>query len=144
MSHPATTSRRRPLHPSIDEALIERLVRRFYEKARTDPELGAIFTAVIGNNWELHLQKIVAFWSSVMCMTGRYHGRPVPAHRALPGLKPEHFAIWLGHFGETVREVCEPDVAILFFERAERIAQSLHMAVFPRLDNLRQPVVMPQ
>ncbi len=84
---------------------------------------------------------MVAFWSSVMCMTGRYHGRLVPAHQGLSDLRPQHFAIWLGYFGETAREVCEPDVAALFFERAERIARSLHMAVFPSLDNLRAPMV---
>jgi hemoglobin len=144
MSELPVNSRRRPLHPSIDETLIERLVRRFYDKARMDRDLGPIFAAAIGDDWEPHLQKMYAFWSSVMCMTGRYHGRPVPVHRALSELRPEHFAIWLGLFGETACEVCEPDVAILFLERAERIAQSLNTAVFARLDNLRQPMVMPQ
>ena len=33
----------------IDEALIERLVRRFYEKVRCDPELGPIFEARIAD-----------------------------------------------------------------------------------------------
>ncbi len=143
MSDDPMTARRQPLHPAIDEALIERLVRRFYDSARKDPRLGPIFEDRIGGDWEPHLRKMFAFWSSVMCMTGRYHGRPVPAHQALSALRPEHFAIWLNLFGEAAREVCEPDVAALFLDRAERIARSLHMAVFPRLDNLREPLVLP-
>lgn len=144
MSDIPINPRRQPLHPAIDEALIEQLVRRFYERARKDPQLGPIFADRIGGDWEPHLRKMFAFWSSVMCMTGRYHGKPVPAHQALSDLRSDHFAIWLGLFGETAREVCEPDVAALFFDRAERIARSLHMAVFPRLDNLRQPLVVPR
>lgn len=141
MSDTNVNPRRQPLHPSIDETLIERLVRRFYERVRQDPQLGSIFAARIGDGWEPHLQKVFDFWSSVMCMTGRYHGRPVLAHQGLSDLKPEHFAIWLGLFGETAREICEPAVAALFFERAEKIARSLRMAVFPSLDDLRTPMV---
>lgn len=141
MSDYPSELRQQPLHPSIDEALIERLVRRFYERARQDSQLGPIFAARIGDHWEPHLQKMFAFWSSVMCMSGRYHGRPVPAHQALSDLQPEHFNIWLDLFGETAREICEPDVAALFVGRAEKIARSLRMAVFPRLDDLRAPMV---
>ncbi len=140
MSEPSNP-RRQPLNPSINDVLIERLVRRFYGRARRDPQLGPIVAARIGDDWEPHLQKMFAFWSSVTCMTGRYHGRPVPAHQGLSDLRPEHFAIWLGLFAETARETCEPDVAALFVERAEKIARSLRMAVFPALDDLHAPMV---
>ena len=139
MSDTVMNARRRPLHASIDEALIERLVRRFYERAREDPQLGPIFAARIGDDWEPHLHKMFDFWSSVMRMTGRYHGTPVQAHQALHDLEPAHFNVWLGHFRETLREVCEPDVAALFLDRAERIARSLTMAVFPELPVVRRP-----
>jgi hemoglobin len=57
----------------IDEAMIERLVRSFYARVRDDGILGPIFAAKI-EEWEAHLQKMFAFWSSVALMTGRYHG----------------------------------------------------------------------
>ena len=40
-----------------------------------------------------------AFWSSVMMMSGRYHGQPVPKHQALAGVTPAHFARWLDAVG---------------------------------------------
>jgi hemoglobin len=48
-------------------------------------------------------------------------------------LKTDDFAIWLGLFRATARELCEPDVATVFIDRAERIAQSLKLAMFFRL-----------
>ncbi|SMF76057.1 hemoglobin [Tistlia consotensis] len=121
---------RLPVHPAVTEALIERLVRRFYGKVRRDPALGPIFAAAIGEEWEPHLAKMFAFWSSVMRMTGRYKGKPVPAHLRLKSIAPEHFEAWLGLFRETAAELCEPEVAGLFVERAERIAESLQLALF--------------
>lgn len=48
---------------NIDEALIERLVRRFYEDVRSEPELGPIFAEAVSGDWELHLDTTCAFWS---------------------------------------------------------------------------------
>ena len=73
-------------------------------------------------------ERMTAFWSSVALMTGRYHGSPVAAHAGLP-VGWGHFERWLGLFGETAREVCPPEGAALLVERAERIAQSLWMAI---------------
>ncbi len=61
-------------------------------------------------------------------MTGRYHGRPVPAHTPL-AIHGAHFERWLGLFRDTAREVCTPAGAAHVIERAERIARSLHIAV---------------
>lgn len=126
---------RLPVHPAVTEELIERLVRRFYGKVRRDPALGPIFAAAIGEDWEPHLEKMFAFWSSVMRMTGRYKGKPVPAHLRLKAITPEHFETWLALFRETAAELCGPElwgpeVAALFVERAERIAESLQLALF--------------
>ena len=40
----------------ITEAMIERLVRAFYDKVRTDPMLAPVFDARI-RDWEPHLQR---------------------------------------------------------------------------------------
>ena len=111
----------------LDEEILRHLVHRFYAKVRRDTILGPIFAARI-ENWGPHLERMVAFWSSVALMTGRYHGRPVPAHTPLP-IHGAHFERWLGLFRETAQEVCTSRGAAHVIERAERIARSLHIAV---------------
>jgi hemoglobin len=112
----------------ISEAMIRAVVDSFYARVRRDPELGPIFERAIGD-WEPHLAKLCDFWSSVLLMTGRFKGRPVPVHVALSQIETRHFDRWLGMFRETAREQCPPDAADLFINRAERIAQSLMLAI---------------
>lgn len=111
----------------LDEDVLRLLVHQFYDRVRADPVLGPIFEARIAD-WTPHLERMVAFWSSVALMTGRYHGQPVPAHTPLP-IDATHFDRWLGHFRQTAREVCTPAGADHVVERAERIARSLRIAV---------------
>lgn len=111
----------------ITEAMIERLVRSFYEKVRTDPLLGPIFDAKI-KAWEPHLQRMCAFWSAVALMSGRYHGAPMPRHLPLP-VDAAHFDRWLALFEATAREVCPPEAEAHFVERAQRIAASLELGI---------------
>ena len=111
----------------LDEDVLRDLVHSFYAKVRRDAVLGPIFAARM-SDWDPHLERMVAFWSSVALMTGRYHGRPVPAHTPLP-IDGAHFQRWLGLFRETAHEVCTPSGALHVIERAERIARSLHIAV---------------
>jgi hemoglobin len=111
----------------IDERMIERLVRRFYEKIREDALLAPIFAARI-REWEPHLQRMSAFWSSVALMSGRYHGNPMTKHLPLP-VDAAHFDRWLALFEETAREVCPPSAEAHFVERARRIAESLELGI---------------
>ena len=111
----------------IDEAMIDRLVRAFYGKVRTDELLGPIFVERI-RDWEPHLQRMCAFWSSVALMSGRYHGTPMVKHLPLP-VDGEHFDRWLSLFEATAREVCPPKAAQHFVERARRIAESLELGI---------------
>lgn len=132
--HLRATETRRPeqtarltAETGLDDAMLHDLVHRFYDKVRVDPMLAPIFAARIAD-WEPHLKRMVAFWSSVALMTGRYHGAPVPAHASLP-VNGAHFEQWLALFRQTAKKTCTPAGAIHVIERAERIAQSLHMAV---------------
>src|SRR3546814_12287199 len=75
------------------------------------------------------------FWSSVMLASGRYEGRPLAAHLRLKGVGPEHFEIWLRLFRQTAGEVCPGDVAVIFIDRAERIAASFQLGMFFRPDS---------
>ena len=114
----------------IDEFMIEGLVRRFYAKIREDALLAPIFEARI-HDWELHLERMCAFWSSVALMSGRYHGNPMTKHLPLP-IDGAHFDRWLALFEETARQICPPEANAHFVERARRIAQSLELGIAGR------------
>ncbi len=114
----------------LDDATLRRLVHSFYARVRADALLGPVFAARIGD-WPPHLERMVAFWSSVALMTGRYSGAPVPAHLGLP-VGWAHFERWLTLFRETADEVCPPAGAALVAEKAERIARTLHFAIASR------------
>lgn len=111
----------------IDEPMIERLVRLFYQRIQAEPVLGPIF-AVRVTDWEHHIAKLSAFWSSVALMTGRYHGQPMRMHMDLP-VGGAHFDRWLELFEATATEVCPRAAAEHFVERARRIADSLELGI---------------
>ncbi|MFV0643384.1 MAG: group III truncated hemoglobin [Sphingomonadaceae bacterium] len=111
----------------LDEAILKDLVHALYARIRADSVLGPIFATRIAD-WGPHLEQMTAFWSSVALMTGRYHGAPMPKHIGLP-VEWAEFERWLALFRETAAEICPPKGAAYVVERAERIAQSLHMAI---------------
>lgn len=111
----------------IDEAMIERLVRSFYDRVREDELLGPVFASRI-SDWEPHLRQMFAFWSSVALMSGRYHGQPMRKHLPLP-VDARHFDRWLALFEQTARDLCPPKAADHFIERAHRIAESIELGV---------------
>lgn len=111
----------------IDETMIDQLVRGFYARVRDDEVLGPIFAAKI-DDWEPHLQRMCAFWSSVALMSGRYHGQPMARHLRLP-IDSRHFDRWLALFEKTARELCPPKAADHFEMLAHRIAESLEAGV---------------
>ncbi len=115
--------------PSITTPeLVTELVHRFYAKVRKDPILGSIFEERLNGKWDVHLSKMVDFWSSLTLLTGTYFGKPHIAHIGLR-LTPEHFEHWLELFDETVAECCTGQAANLFRDRAHRIADSLQIGL---------------
>ncbi len=117
----------------LDEAMIRAVVEQFYARARRDDIIGPVFNRVIPDaEWPAHLGKIADFWSSMLLGSGRYTGRPMPKHMALPELSDAHFMRWLRLFRETVEQLCPPDIAALFVERSERIGNSFRMNIFMR------------
>ena len=118
----------------VSEEGIVRLVDAFYTKVRADAALGPIFERAIKDNWPHHLEKMYAFWSSVMLTSGRYKGNRMMKHMVLPGMKPELFTRWLALFEDTCRELCDDTIRAAFMERAHRIAESLQLGLFYRPD----------
>lgn len=119
----------------VTEATIRALVDGFYTRVRRDPALGPIFTDAIAEDaWPVHLEKMYAFWSTVMLTSGRYKGNPVSAHRTIANIAPPLFDIWLDLFEETAAELFVPEIADRFADTARRIAESLKLALFFRPD----------
>lgn len=112
----------------VDEAMIRKVVFTFYDRIRADEVLGPIFAKEI-SDWDPHLEKMCDFWSSMLLMTKRYDGRPVPAHVKIPGLDKEHFEHWLDLFRQTAESLAPPEAAALFMDRAQRVAQSLQLSI---------------
>jgi len=127
-----TLAAEKPLRISEDD--IRRLVDSFYAKVRIDPVLGPIFERAIPGDWQPHLEKMYAFWSSVMLTSGRYKGNPVIKHMTIRGMTPELFTHWLALFDTTCRELFEDPLVDAFRGKAERIAESLKLALFYRPD----------
>jgi hemoglobin len=122
---------------AISEAMIERLVHTFYGRVRQDDLIGPIFNAKVGD-WDDHLAKLCAFWSSVILRTGRYDGRPLRPHLMMP-LEGKHFERWLGLFEDTAGKVLPRTAALLFIDRARRIADSFEMSIGTQRGEIRPP-----
>ena len=120
----------KPLPELLDEAMIRAVVHGFYADVRRDPLIGPIFNAALApDEWPAHLDKLCDFWSAMLLRTDRYGGRPLPPHLRIPGLGEDHFRRWLSLFRDTVQRLCPEDVAVLFMDRALRIAHSFRLAV---------------
>lgn len=120
----------KPLPDVLDEAMIHAVVHGFYDGIRKDALLGPIFNGHIApEDWPAHLDRMCDFWSATLLRTGRYEGRPLPPHLAIPELEEVHFRRWLTLFRETVARLCPPEVAELFLDRALRIAHSFRLAI---------------
>ncbi len=118
----------------VSEDGIRRLVDAFYARVRQDAELAPVFARAIPGDWGPHLDKMYAFWSSVMLTTGRYKGNPLAKHFALPGMQPALFERWLALFNETADQLFDDDVSAEFRAKAARIAESLKLGLFYRPD----------
>ena len=125
----------------IDEAMIERLVRAFYGRARLDPLVGPVFDSKV-QDWEAHIAQMCAFWSSIVLMSGRYHGQPMRLHAPLP-IDTPHFDRWLAIFTATAQDVCPPQAATHFVDRAHRIAESLELGIAFHKGEIRPRRVRP-
>ena len=69
------------------------------------------------------------FWRSILLKTREYHGRPVPKHQKLDGIKTDDFVKWLELFRITATEIFEPSSASIAIRNAENIASSLWLAM---------------
>lgn len=113
--------------PRMDTPLapadIARLVDRFYERVRVDPELGPVFAPAV-DDWDEHKRLLTAFWCSVALGARSYRGNPMAAHRPHP-ITAAHFGQWLALWEDTARAELPPAQAAQMIEYAQRIGRSL-------------------
>lgn len=123
---------KRMKHTSITEANIEALVHTFYARVKMHETLGPIFNPALAGRWDVHLARMVDFWSSVLLASGRYYGHPLHAHLLVQGIKPEHFRDWLKLFRETLDDLFIPAVAERIFTAASRMGERMQVVLFER------------
>ena len=113
----------------MTEDKLRELVALFYGRVRADPLIGPVFDGAI-DDWDEPLGRLTDFWSSVMLTSGRYKGRPLPAHiRHGDSITPESFDRWLALWRETTEEVMPPAAAAALQDKAARIAESLSLGI---------------
>jgi len=117
---------------------VEMLVNRFYDKVKTDEQIGHFFTKVVQVNWEKHLPVMYRFWDNALFFTGVYEGKPLEIHEHLNQLSPisaEHFKRWNELFTQTVDELFEGEKATLAKDRSISISTVMQMKIL-KINNL--------
>ncbi|WP_010253596.1 group III truncated hemoglobin [Myroides injenensis] len=100
---------------------IKLLVDTFYGRVQDNELIGPIFNEKLEGKWPAHLEKMYAFWQTILLDEYTYQGKPFPPHAKLP-VEGEHFETWKKIFNSTVDELFEGTVAEEAKWRAERMA----------------------
>lgn len=128
----------RASEPEITEERLADVIAAFYGRVRRDAELGPIFNGAVAD-WDEHLQTLARFWSSVMLTTGRYKGNPLAVHmKHVEALSPALFDRWIALWRETTGDMLTAPAAARLQAKAERIAESLKLGLFFRLEPTRK------
>ena len=101
---------------------IKLMVDEFYGKVKQNALIGPIFIGAIKDNWPAHLQKLYAFWETVLLGQRTYSGSPFVPHAQMP-IEQKHFEVWLGPFHETVNTHFDGEKANEAKLRATKMAE---------------------
>jgi hemoglobin len=107
---------------------IKLLVDTFYTKVAEDTLLSPIFDERLGDHWGPHLQKMYAFWQTVLLEEYTYNGAPFPPHAKLP-VDSAHFETWLGLFADTLDTLFTGPKADEAKWRAGKMAQMFQLKI---------------
>lgn len=115
---------------AISEESIRLMVDRFYADVRKDDVLGPVFERALHGQWDEHMPRMYAFWSTVLLGTSSFQGNVYGKHMVLPDITREHFVRWLALFKDTVNRLFVGDAAQEILLIADRIAGSLQYGFF--------------
>ena len=84
------------------------LVDTFYGKVKENRTIGPIFDDIIKVDWQTHLPKMYAFWSSILLGEHSYSGNPMTTHIKIDKMIPlgeKEFSEWLLLFHQTIDDL---------------------------------------
>jgi hemoglobin len=118
----------------LTAGLVRQVVVRFYDEVKTDSVLGPVFSEVIGEDWDQHIERIVQFWLTATRLGNRsYDGRNfIPAHAKHPSIRSDLLPRWLNLFRTTALAHCSADGASVLNDIAERMAETLSISLSRR------------
>jgi hemoglobin len=120
---------RRAAEAGLTEAMVREVIAAFYDKVKRDPALGPVFNAIIGDDWDAHLEKIASFWLFVTRLGKGYQTRDfMPAHVGHSAIRASLLPRWLHLFRETAQTICPPEAARVLIEIADGMAESLRIS----------------
>ena len=123
------------------EAAVERMVRRFYERGLADTVLGPTFFEHI-KEWEPHIALVRDFWLGAIHGGTRYRGNAFAPHMKVD-FEPEAFAHWLECFERSAHECLAPEDAAVAVRVARHMATSFRSGLFPFTDANGRPARKP-
>lgn len=132
MTPHTTLNETRPGRDIANRADVELLVNTFYDRVRANSVIGPIFDEVAKIDWDEHLPKMYAFWSSILLDEHSYSGNPMIRHIALSRLTEmgeKQFGEWLRLFNDTVDELFEGEKADEARLRAGNIARLMQYKI---------------
>lgn len=120
---------------------IEVIINEFYDTVRRDDLIGPVFAKKIrDDDWERHLNRMYAFWNTVLFAKQDYRGNPFGKHASLP-LEKEHFERWISLFKQAVVNNYAGEKADEIYMRAVKMGEMFHSKIQylrtnPQLHNL--------
>jgi hemoglobin len=118
---------------SITVPIVRKVIVAFYAKVRLDPVLGPVFENIVGDHWDVHIEKVCSFWFYVTRLDRTYNARDfMPAHIKHPSIQAGLLPIWLRLFRQTAKELCTTEIADALIDIAERMAVSIEMSLSRR------------
>lgn len=105
-----------PLEAVGGEAALRPLLADFYARAQGDDLLGPVFAAHV-TDWEAHLERVTAFWVTLLGGGPAWRGNLNRVHAGL-GLRGVHLERWLALFEEAARGHLSPEAAEVLLSRA--------------------------
>jgi len=117
-----------------NRADITALVHTFYDKIRTDDEIGPYFNELI-KDWDSHLEKLTDFWETNLFGIRKFKGNPIAVHNKVDEhfngqINANEFGIWLNHWFQTLDSLFEGENAAILKNRARKMSGFLYLNMF--------------